>query len=163
MEILFWKRHSLKGQSMKIPIKKTRLAWCFVALTGLAFGDIPPKVQWGRQILTPTADSIFGSMVADSHNDIYMAVNRESESASGAKSSEHFLLKYSQAGDLMWEKQLGASGEKPLLHMAADDLAADDQGNIYVFGHTKSSLSQENLGKSIRNPSAGPCCLHGGR
>jgi hypothetical protein len=45
-----------------------------------------------------------------------------------------------------WCKQLGSRDEEKPLHIAVDGLAADDCENVYVYGHTESSLDQQNKG-----------------
>ena len=41
---------------------------------GAASISSAPTTRWGRQIVTPTKDSIFRSMAADSNDGIYLAV-----------------------------------------------------------------------------------------
>ena len=112
---------------------------------GLGRDDL--TVRWGRQIVTPTKDSIFGAMTVDSNDGIYIAVSRESRDASGSALKKRYLIKFNQDGNQVWSKHLGANGEEAPLHFAVDDLAADDQENIYVFGYTESILGRENKGK----------------
>jgi outer membrane protein assembly factor BamB len=123
------------------------LVVCSLCLTTAALGRYAPAVRWRHQIVTPTKDSIFDTLVADSNDGIYLSAERESTDASGSTSTVRYLLKYNQDGDQLWSKQLGANGDEHPLHMAVDGLAADDQENIYVFGHTDSKLGREKKGK----------------
>lgn len=128
---------------------KNRILWIVfsLCLTTVTWGRSAPAVRWGRQIVTPTKDSIFRSMVADSNDGIYLAVSRESTDDSGNKTKHRHLLKYNQDGEVVWTKLLGARNDKEPLHIDVDDLVADDRGNIYVFGFTKSQLGEKHYGK----------------
>ena len=123
------------------------LTLCSLLMSSTMLGKNNPTVRWGHQLVTPTKDSIFGSMVTDSNDGIYMAVSRESKDASGSTSIEKYLIKFNQAGDQVWSKSLGVNREGIPLYLAVDDLAADDFGNVYIFGYTESTLSRENKGK----------------
>ncbi len=46
----------------------------------------------------------------------------------------------------MWSRQLGTGADEKSLHMVVDGLAADDQENIYTFGHTADKLGKEKKG-----------------
>jgi len=104
------------------------------------------KVQWGRQLVTPTKDSIFRSLVTDSNDAIYLAVARQP--LDGAAPEARHLLKIDQDGKALWDRQLGRTDAGEALHMAVDDLATDDRGNVYAFGYTHGSLGRENIGKN---------------
>ncbi len=131
---------------MKTYHKAIAVATFTLCMTHAALG-IAPTVRWGRQIVTPTKDAIFGTLVADSNDGIYISVSRKSEDASGSASTDRHLLKYNRRGDQLWSRQLGANGDKDPLHMVVDGLAANGQGGIYVFGHTDSKLGREKKGK----------------
>ena len=65
----------------------------------------------------------------------------KSKDASGSATSKGmFLLKYSQQGDQLWSRQLDPGVED------TSGLTADDQGNIYVFGHVSSTPERETEG-----------------
>jgi hypothetical protein len=114
---------------------------------GAVLGGSAPAVRWGHHLVTPTKDAIFGSMVADSNDGIYLAVSRESIDALGASSKTYYLLKFNRQGDQVRSEQLGAGKAEDPLHVAVDGLAADDRENFYVFGYTGGSLGRENIGK----------------
>jgi hypothetical protein len=114
---------------------------------GASLGGSAPAVRWGRHLVTPTKDTIFGAMVTDSNDGIYLAVSRESMDAFGAASKVYYLLKFNRQGDQVWSKQLGAGRTEDPQHVAVDGLAADDHENVYVFGYTGGSLGRENIGK----------------
>jgi hypothetical protein len=97
--------------------------------------------------VTPTKDSIFGTMVVDSNDGIYIAVSRKPVDAPKSFPQDRYLLKYNQDGEQVWSRQFGANGDEDPLHFVVDGLAADDHENIYAFGHTSSSLGQKNKGK----------------
>jgi len=120
--------------------KRILLAIVSLCLASTAIGRTGPKVRWGHQLVTPTRDHICGAMVADSNDGIYMVVTRESEDNSGSKAKAVFLLKYSRQGDQLWSRQLDAGVE------GTSGLTADDQGNIYVFGHATSTPERKTKG-----------------
>jgi len=119
-------------------------SFCLATVAG---SQTAPAVRWGRQIVTPTQDSIFRSLVTDSNDGIYLAVSRESTDDSGKKTTHRYLLKYNQKGEAVWTKLLGAHDHGEPLHINVDDLAADDRGHIYVFGFTESTLGEKQHGK----------------
>ena len=109
-------------------------------LTSAALGRNELAVRWGHQLLTPT-DDVARAEVADSNDSIYFTVAKKSKDASGSATSQGlFLLKYSQQGDQLWSKQLDPGVED------ATGLAADDQGNIYIFGFVSSTPERETEG-----------------
>jgi len=128
--------------------KRVILAVFSLCLANAATGRNAPGVQWGRQIVTPTMDSIFGSLVADSHQGVYLSVTRKSKDDSGESSENRYLLKYSPNGDPLWSKQLGANGDDTPLPLVVSGIATDDQGNVYTCGLTDSKLGQKKLGKN---------------
>jgi hypothetical protein len=97
-------------------------------------------IRWGHQPIADT-DDVPRAAVAGSDGGIYFVLKRESKDASGSTTSKDlFLLKYSQQGDQLWSKQLDPGIED------ATGLAADDQGNIYVFGFVSSTPERETKG-----------------
>jgi hypothetical protein len=115
-------------------------------LTSTVVGQNTPTVRWGHQLVTPTKDTIFGAMVVDSNDGIYIAVSRTPMDAPDSTSKDQYLLKYNQDGEQVWSKQLGENAGEDPLHLVVQGLAADDQENIYVFGYTDSKLGQEKKG-----------------
>ena len=114
----------------------------------MGLGRTAPAVKWGRQILTPTADSLFGSLVADSNEGLYLSVTRKSKDASGQASEDRYLLKYNQDGDPLWSKQLGANGDDSPLPLVVSGVTTDDQGNVYTCGFTDRKFGLEKIGKN---------------
>lgn len=121
--------------------KKTILLVFSLFLTSTTVGRNAPKVRWGHQLVTPTFDAARAAVV-DSNDDIYFVVKKRSEKELGSTSKGVFLLKYNQQGDQLWSKQLDPGLED------ATGLAADDQGNIYVFGFVSSTPERETKGKN---------------
>jgi hypothetical protein len=118
----------------------------FLCLVNTTLGLDAPTVQWGRQLVTPTKDSIFGAMAVDSKDGIYIAVSRSPSDASDSKAKDYDLLKFDQNGTQVWSRRLGGRGEEDPLPLVVEGLAADNQENIYVFGYTDSKLGQEKKG-----------------
>lgn len=50
--------------------------------------------------------------------------------------SDIFIVKYNSSGDLQWAKRAGGSA-----YMKANDLAVDKEGNVYVVGEYRDSVS----------------------
>ena len=132
---------------MTIKDKRIILAILSMCLTtAVVVGQNSPKVQWGRQIVTPTQDSIFGTMIVDSNDGIYVSILRTPRDASDSDYKEKHLLKFNQDGKQLWSRQLDATEGENLQHLEVDGLAADNNENIYVFGTTDSQLGQEQKG-----------------
>ena len=121
--------------------KRITLAIVSLFLTSMAMGRNVPKVRWGHQLVTPTFDAARAAVV-DSNDDIYFVVQKRSEQDRSSTSKGVFLLKYNQQGDQLWSKQLDPGLED------APGLAADDQGNIYLFGFVSSTPERETKGKN---------------
>ncbi|MHC4259654.1 MAG: NHL repeat-containing protein [Planctomycetota bacterium] len=122
--------------------KRIILVIFFLYLTSTVLGRNAPAVRWGHQLVTPT-DDVAHAAVADSNDDIYFAVKRQSKDASGSTTSRGvFLLKYNQQGKQLWSKQLDPEIQ------GTTDLTADDQGNIYISGLAKSTAERKTKGES---------------
>ncbi len=117
-----------------------------LCLASTTLGQDAPTVRWGHQLVTPTQDSIFGAMVVDSNDGIYIAVSRSPQDAPDSSPKDYYLLKFNQEGGQVWSRQLGGNGKEEPLPLVVQGLAADDQENIYVFGHTDSKLGLEKQG-----------------
>lgn len=126
--------------------KRVILAIFSLYLTSTTLGRSAPTIRWGNQLVTPTQDSIFGAMVVDSNDGIYIVVSRKPKDAPDSSPKDRYLLKYNQDGDQLWIRQLGANRDEDPLHVSVDGLAADDQENIYIFGYTDSTLGREKKG-----------------
>jgi len=99
-------------------------------------------VRWGYQLETDT-DDVARAAVVDSNDGIYFTVERQTKDSSGSTTSKSIvLLKYNQQGKQLWSKQFDPGLED------ATGLAADDQGNIYVFGFVSNTPERETKGKN---------------
>ena len=100
-------------------------------LTTAALGGNGPAVRWGHQLMSET-DDVPRSAAVDGEGGIYFAFKKQVKDAPGFAgsviSTSWFLLKYNQEGEQLWNKPLD-----PRIR-DTDGLAADDHGNIYVFG-----------------------------
>jgi hypothetical protein len=103
-------------------------------LMGVEPGHATPMVWWGEQIVTPSNTSLLGTMTVDSNDGIYLAVRRDSQSASNATT----LIKFNQEGEQVWDRPLekNQAGEPHTIEV--DGLASDDRENVYVFGRSGS-------------------------
>ena len=108
-------------------------------LTMAALGVNTQTVRWGHQLMSET-DDIPRSAVVDGEGGIYFAFKKQVKDAPGFAgsviSTSWFLLKYNQEGEQLWSKQLDPRVENTM------GMTADDQGNIYVFGHAGSTHEQ---------------------
>jgi len=126
--------------------KKILLTLCTLCLTGTTLGRNEPTVRWGHQYATPSNSSLFGTMVADSNDGIYLAIQQRFQDAAISKPKDQYLLKFNQEGDEVWRRQIGVNRAGERLHFAVDGLAADKRQNIYIFGDTTSKLGPEQRG-----------------
>ena len=125
--------------------KRTILAIVSLFLTSMAMGRNTPTVRWGQQLLSET-DDVPRSAVVGSEGGIYFAFKKQVKDAPGFAGSviskSWLLLKYNQEGEQLWNKQLDPRIKD------TDGLAADDHGNIYVFGIVDSTHEGEVKGGS---------------
>jgi hypothetical protein len=102
-------------------------------------------IRWGHQLMSET-DDVPRSAVVGSEGGIYFAFKKQVKDAPGFDgsviSTSWHLLKYNQEGEQLWSKQLDPRVENTM------GMTADDQGNIYVFGHAGSTHEQEAKGKN---------------
>ena len=119
--------------------KRIVLVILSLCLTSAALGGNVLTIRWGHQLLTDT-DGVPRAAVVGSDGGIYFTVKQKPNDTSGPASEGLFLLKYSQEGDQLWSKRLDPKVED------TDGLTADDQGNIYVFGHVSSTPERETKG-----------------
>ncbi len=90
--------------------------------------------------------TVFGTMVADGKNGLYIGISRKTLHASGSTASDRYLLKFSQTGEHLWERRLGTDNASDPQHLDIDGLASDDRENIYVFGNTRAQRGQQKIG-----------------
>ena len=97
-------------------------------------------VRWGHQLMSET-DDVPRAAAVDSEGGIYFAFKKQVKDVPGFDgkviSTSWHLLKYNQKGEQLWNKQLDPRIKD------TDGLAADDHGNIYVFGITSSAHEGE--------------------
>ena len=111
-------------------------------LTTAALDGNANTIRWGHQLMSET-DDVPRSAVVDSEGGIYFAFKKQVKDAAGSVISKSwFLLKYNQEGEQLWNKQLDPRIKD------TDGLAADDHGNIYVFGIVDSTHEGEVKGGS---------------
>ena len=80
------------------------------------------SVKWGRQLITTTQDSMpGGAIVVDPNDDVYLAITRASN-ASSSSPKNPYLLKFNQAGQQLWSKQLGKTVGKETLRLTVQGL-----------------------------------------
>lgn len=115
------------------------------SITGeAALGSSAPEIRWGHQLMSPTNDSLFGTMVADSNNGIYIAISRKPLSGSGHSAKD--LIKFNQQGAVVWTKPFWKPSAEDASDANVQGLAVDDRGDLYVFGYTDSILGKEHQG-----------------
>jgi len=114
-------------------------------LTTAALDGNANTIRWGHQLMSET-DDIPRSAVVVGEGGIYFAFKKQVKDAPGFAgsviSTSWFLLKYNQEGEQLWSKQLDPRVEDTM------GMTADNQGNIYVFGHAGSTHEQEAKGKN---------------
>jgi len=124
--------------------KRITLAIVSLFLTSMAMGRNAPKVRWGHQLMSET-DDVPRSAVVDNEGGIYFAFKKQVKDAPGFDgsviSTSWHLLKYNQEGEQLWSRQFDPGIEDPL------GLTPDDNGNIYVFGHVRSTDERQTKGK----------------
>ena len=109
-------------------------------LTTAALGVNTQTVRWGHQLMSET-DDVPRAAAVDNEGGIYFAFKKQVKDAPGFDgkviSTSWFLLKYNKEGEQLWNKQLDPRIKD------TDGLAADDHGNIYVFGSASSTHDEE--------------------
>jgi len=113
-------------------------------LTSAALGVNTQTVRWGHQLMSET-DDVPRAAAVDSEGGIYFAFIKAVKETPGFDgkviSTSWHLLKYNQKGEQLWSRQFDPGIEDPL------GMTADDQGNIYVFGHVSSTDERQTKGK----------------
>ncbi|MBK6642927.1 MAG: hypothetical protein IPG39_17715 [Bacteroidetes bacterium] len=64
----------------------------------------------------------------------------------GITGTDGFLVKYSSAGNFIWEKQFGTSDE----YDYAEEIAIDSWNNVWVSGGFRDIAEMNSSGTSIR-------------
>ncbi|MCT7997590.1 SBBP repeat-containing protein, partial [Laspinema olomoucense] len=99
------------------------------------------NLVWSQQVGTSSSDRSSG-ITTDSNGNIYMIGTTEgSLGDTNAGSSDVWVSKHTGDGDLVWIRQLGASGSDE-----SSDISIDSNGNIYITGNTHNSLGGLNGG-----------------
>jgi hypothetical protein len=92
--------------------------------------------QWTRQLGTASEENAFDT-ATDVNGNIYVVGYTVGgfDSNINAGKADLFVVKYDNAGDKLWTRQLGTEEND-----VAYDVATDGSGNVYVAGHTMGSL-----------------------
>ncbi len=109
----------------------------------LAKYDADGNQKWVKH-LCRAGESASNAIAVDSQDNIYLAgyiKELTGELISGW--ADVCVVKYDSNGYQQWFKSLGEVSE---VDDAAHDIAVDPQGNVYVTGHTESTLGASNFG-----------------
>ena len=101
--------------------------------------------QWSRQLGTSENDYARG-VATDSSGNVYVTGHTMGglDGNSNAGVSDLFVVKYNSSGTKQWTRQLGTSSSD-----AANGVATDSSGNVYVAGYTGGGLDgNSNAGAS---------------
>jgi hypothetical protein len=99
--------------------------------------------QWVRLIGTSGRDGV-ESVAPDGEGGLYVVGYAEEslgEQDYNGGSRDGFVARYDSSGDRQWVKLLGTSE-----YDIADTVTADEQGHLYVAGHTEGDLGEESHG-----------------
>lgn len=111
----------------------------------LAKYDAEGNLKWVEH-LCRTGESAANAIALDSQDNIYLAgYVKESSGELISGWADVCVVKYDASGNQQWLKSLGEASE---VDDAAHDLAVDNQGNIYVVGHTESTLGAASYGEN---------------
>lgn len=105
--------------------------------------DDAGNLLWTRPIGT-TSNDFSGGVSADGLGNVY--VSGESHGSMGgpnAGRNDAFVIKYDDAGSLLWARQLGTTVSDISFGVSADGL-----GNVFISGYTDGSLGGANAGGS---------------
>ncbi len=96
----------------------------------LSLHPLSGDLRWTAQIGSPGADSISGIAV-DGIGNVYAAgVTDGNLAATNAGFRDGFVAKFSDTGDMLWQRQFGGAGSDIVW-----DIAADAFGNSYSIGY----------------------------
>lgn len=100
---------------------------------------------WVRH-LCRDGESASNAIAVDRQDNIYLAgYIKESAGELISGWADVCVVKYDSNGSQQWFKSLGGVSE---VDDAAHDIAVDSQGNVYVIGHTESTLGATNYGNN---------------
>jgi hypothetical protein len=103
--------------------------------------DSAGSIQWTRQLGTVGND--YGSAIsADGHGSVFVSGEVGGDLAGANQGGyDAFVSKYDDAGDLVWNRQVGSHGED-----LSNGVSADGLGNVYIAGETGGDLGAPNVG-----------------
>ena len=105
--------------------------------------DAEGNQKWVKH-LCREGESASNAIAVDSQDNIYLAgYIKEASGELISGWADVCVVKYDQSGSQQWFKSLGGVSE---VDDAAHDIAVDNQGSIYVTGHTESTLGATNYG-----------------
>jgi len=109
---------------------------------------------WGTYFGGTNSDNAWACAV-DASNNVYLAGNSNSNNGiavnghqqeNGGGISDAFLTKYNQSGSLLWSTYYGGSGTD-----YGFACTTDNQGNVYLAGHSTSPNNISHLGHQMSN------------
>lgn len=101
--------------------------------------------KWVKH-LCRAGESASNAIAVDSQDNIYLAgYIKESAGELISGWADVCVVKYDSNGSQQWFKSLGNMSE---VDDAAHDITVDSQGNVYVIGHTESTLGATNYGNN---------------
>ena len=100
--------------------------------------------QWTKQLGTEEYDEARG-VAADSSGNVYVVGGTKGRlnGISNSGRTDAFMIKYNSSGTRQWTKQLGSASTD-----AANGVATDSSGNVYVAGVTYGGLDGNSKGNS---------------
>lgn len=111
----------------------------------LAKYDVEGNSTWVKHLCC-SGESATNAIAVDSQDNIYLAgYIKESMGELISGWADVCVVKYDANGNQQWLKSLGDNSE---VDDAAHDISLDSQGNIYVVGHTESTLGATNYGEN---------------
>jgi len=105
--------------------------------------DRDGNLKWTQQLGTADYDSANDITIDSSGNVYILGVTDGSLEGTNAGSNDVFVTKYNSDGDPLWTRQSGTEGND-----YANDIAIDNQGNVYMTGYTTGSYSGNNAGSN---------------
>lgn len=118
----------------------------FVVLTLLSIISVEALSQstlvWGRQFGSDMEEYVMNQVI-DSGGNIYIAgKTMGSMAAQNMGKNDGFITKLDSAGNTLWIKQFGSTGDEDILWSAIDNT-----GCVYITGSTTGILDNKNRGK----------------